>query len=464
MKPSPPNACNVLDLSADRRRLWHFDIAGDGEAELDEEFSGVPADPLPAHHIAKNWRALFSSRLNLAWLPAGSVFLRVAQFPKCDRTELLAMVELALEKVSPLPVAQVVWSVEPVPAHTTIPSEMQTVIVLIAARHEVEKFLGTLEGRGFLADRLEAPLLHQVLATKVEGDGAWVYPGTGAEANSCLVAWWYGGELRSLTMVKLTAPEHWQRELGEVLSKSAWAGELEGWLTSPPRYRLVAAPEDEDVWLRVLRELSDGSVDVTKPCAPEALATLSAQRAARGESLANLLPTEFTTRYRQQFVDSVWMRGLGALVVMYLFGVAVFLGFLWRAETQKRDVEQRVAELSGSYTNALVTKARIQVLQEQIALKYAAIESLKAVSAKLPEGMVLTDFAFQRGQKVSLRGIVPAEQISKLTDYSGALQAATLNGVPLFKSVSAPSSSGGGVGANQFNWTLNCELRGPDLE
>ena len=149
---------------------------------------------------------------------------------------------------------------------------------------------------------------------------------------------------------------------------------------------------------------------------------------------------------------------------MYLFGVAIFLGFLWRAETQKRDVEQRVAELSGSYTNALVTKARIQVLQEQIALKYAAIESLKAVSAKLPEGMVLTDFAFQRGQKVTLRGVAPAEQTSKLTDYSGALQAATLNGVPLFKSVSAPSSSGGGVAANQIIWTLNCELRGPDLE
>lgn len=464
MKPSPPNACNVLDLTADRRRLWRFEIAGDGEASLDEEFSGLPAEPLPARHVGKNWRALFSSRLNVAWLPVGSVFLRVAQFPKCDRAELLAMVELALEKISPLPVAQIVWSLEPVPAHTAVPSEMQTVIVLIAARHEVEKFLGTLEGRGFLADRLEAPLLHQLLTTKIDADGAWIYPGSGADANSCLIAWWYGGELRSLTMVRLTAPEHWPRELGEVLAKSAWAGELEGWLTSPPRFRLVSVPEDQEVWLRVLREQAEGIVDVTKPCEPAALATLSARRAARGESLANLLPAEFSTRYRQQFVDSVWMRGLGALVVVYLFGVAAFFGLLWRAETQKTGVESRVAGLSGAYTNALVTRARIQVLQEQIALKYAAIESLKAVAAKLPEGMVLTDFAFQRGQKVSLRGVVPAEQIGKLTDYSGALQAATLNGVPLFKTVSAPSSQGSGAAANQFNWTLSCELRGPELE
>ena len=463
MKPSPPNACNVLDLSADRRRLWHFDIAGDGEAELDEEFSGLPGDALPAAHVAKDWRALFSPRLNLAWLPAGSVFLRVAQFPKADRAELLAMVELALEKISPLPVAQIVWTVEPVPTRTTVPSEMQTVIVLIAARHEVEKFLGTLEGRGFLADRLEVPLLHQVLATKIEGEGAWVYPGSGADANSCLVAWWYGGELRSITLVKLTAPEHWQRELGEVLTKSAWAGELEGWLTGPPRFRLVSAPEDQEIWLRVLRELSDGPVDVTTPCDAATLATLSAQRAARGESLANLLPAEFTTRYRQQFVDSVWMRGLGALVAVYLLGVAAFFALLWRAETEKRGLEKQVGDLSGSYTNALVTRARIQVLQEQIALKYAAIESLKAVAAKLPDGMHLTDFAFQRGQKVALRGVVPAEQISKLTDFSAALQTVSVNGVPLFKSVSAPSSQGSGASANQFNWTLSCELRGPEL-
>ncbi|MFA6543565.1 MAG: hypothetical protein WCS99_04015, partial [Limisphaerales bacterium] len=419
---------------------------------------------LPAGHVAKDWRSLFSSRLNLAWLPAGSVFLRVAQFPKCDRAELFAMVELALEKISPLPVAQIAWSVEPVPARTAVPSEMQTVIVLIAARHEVEKFLGTLEGRGFLADRLEVPQLHQVLATKVEGDGTWVYPGSGADAHSCLVAWWYGGELRSLTLAKLTEPEHWQRELGEVLTKSAWAGELEGWLTGPPRFRLVSVPEDQDVWLRVLRDLSDMPVDVTLPCEPAALATLSAQRAARGESLANLLPAEFITRYRQQLVDSVWMRGLGALVAVYLLGLAVFFAMLLRAESQKQGLDRDVAELSGTYTNALVTRARIQVLQEQIALKYAAIESLKAVSAKLPEGMTLTDFAFQRGQKVSLRGVVPAEQISKLTDYSAALQSAMLNGVPLFKTVSAPSSQGSGAAANQFNWTLSCELRGPELE
>ena len=303
MKPSPPNVCNVLELSAERRRLWSFDIAGDGEAELETEVSGLPGDALPARLVGKSWRALVSPRLNIAWLSPGSVYLRVAQFPKCERAELLAMVELALEKFSPLPVAQVVWSVEPVPAHSTVPSEMQTVVVLIAARHEVEKFLSGLEGRGFLADRLEVPFLHQLLASKIDGDGAWLYAGHGEQANTCLIAWWYGGELRSLTMVRLSAPEHWRRDLGEVLAQSAWAGETDGWLTSSPRYRLVAPPEDQEAWLPVLRELADGIVDVITPGEAVTLATLAAQRAARGVSRANLLPPEFAQRYRQQFVD-----------------------------------------------------------------------------------------------------------------------------------------------------------------
>ena len=464
MKPSPPNICNVLELSASQRRLWAFDIAGDGEAELDVEQAGLPGDPLPARLVGKSWSALFNPRLNIAWLPPGSVFLRAAQFPKCERAELHAMVELALEKISPLPLAQIVWSVEPVPARSNLPSEMQTVIVLIAARNEVEKFLGTLEGRGFLADRLEVPFLHQLLASKIDGDGAWIYAGHGEQANTCLLAWWFGGALRSLTMVKLTGPEHWRRELGEVLAQASWAGELEGWITGPPRYRLVAAPEDQEIWLPVLRELADGIVDVIKPQETAALATLAARRAARGESHANLLPPEFTARYRQQFVDGVWMRGLGALVVLYLFGVALFFAALEYARTEKRGLESQVQQLSGSYTNALVIKERIKVLQEQVALKYAAIESLKAVAAKLPEGMTLSDFSFQRGRNVLLRGVAPAEQLSKITDYNGALQRVELNGAPLFKSVSAPSISGSGANPAQMSWSFTCELRSAELE
>ena len=43
-------------------------------------------------------------------------------------------------------------------------TNLQTVVVVIAARNVVEEFLGELEGQGYLADRLELPLLDQLQA------------------------------------------------------------------------------------------------------------------------------------------------------------------------------------------------------------------------------------------------------------------------------------------------------------
>ncbi|MGH8679322.1 MAG: hypothetical protein ACREUQ_13360, partial [Burkholderiales bacterium] len=225
---SPPNSCNVLQVGSDRRRLWRF-ATGGGKAELSADLADKPNKPLPAKHVVKDWTALLESKLNIAWLPADQVFLRVIQLPKCDEAELRAMVELQLEKLSPLPVAQIVWSFEIIPQQGAAPTEEQTFVVVIVARQVVEHFLGQLEGKGYLADYLELPFLHQLRATQVDADGAWLFPQAeeGGRAT-CLIAWWYGGTLRQLGLAHLTAPGHWPQDIGEQLTKTAWAGELEG--------------------------------------------------------------------------------------------------------------------------------------------------------------------------------------------------------------------------------------------
>jgi hypothetical protein len=119
-------------------------------------------------------------------LPPEKVFLRVMHLPVSDFAEALAIVELQLEKISPLPVAQIVWSILVLP---TVPDQLQTVVVVIVARSLVEEFLGQLEGQGYLADRLELQLLDQLLATPITEDGAWIYPGGNEEKPT---AWWRG--------------------------------------------------------------------------------------------------------------------------------------------------------------------------------------------------------------------------------------------------------------------------------
>src|SRR5205814_6680226 len=154
------HSCNVLQAGTDARRLWQF-ATGNSQVALSAEQRLVSSAPLPAKLITKTWRTLWQKKLNIAWLPAEQVFLRIIHLPKCEPEELRSMVELQLEKLSPLPVNQIACRFADVPQSA---GELQTVIVIIAARSVVEEFLGNLQYNGYLADRLDLPCLHQMLA------------------------------------------------------------------------------------------------------------------------------------------------------------------------------------------------------------------------------------------------------------------------------------------------------------
>ncbi len=181
------HSCNILQIAPDANFLWHFDAKGGGFA-LNREHRGALDQPLPSRSIAKSWSSLWQPRLNVAWLAPENVFLRIIELPKSNFEETLAMVELQLEKLSPMPVTQIVWTIH-ILSHRTAPSrrseagaaaqaagetkpeDLQTVVVVIVERSVVEEFLGKLEGRGFLADRLEVPMLDQLEATPATEDG-----------------------------------------------------------------------------------------------------------------------------------------------------------------------------------------------------------------------------------------------------------------------------------------------------
>ena len=111
------NSCNILHVAPDAKRVWQFDAKGGGFV-LNREQRVAHTEKLSAKGIAKQWSSLWSPKLNIAWLPAENVFLRVVELPASNFEETLAMVELQLEKFSPLPVAQIVWTMHVVGTHT----------------------------------------------------------------------------------------------------------------------------------------------------------------------------------------------------------------------------------------------------------------------------------------------------------------------------------------------------------
>jgi hypothetical protein len=458
-KSSRPHSCNVLALDGGARHLWQF-ATGGSRVTLASESGGADTGPLPARAVAKDWRTLMQPRLNVAWLPAEHVFLRVVQLPGTDFAELQSMVEFQLEKLSPLPVAQIVWSLELLGEPR---DNLQTLLVVIAAREAVEEFLGRIEQQGYQPDRLEAPFVHQLMATRPATDSTDFFPVNLGGKSACLIAWWCGGVLRDLNLVHLPDAEDRARLLRAQLDQMAWSGELEGWLVSTPGCRLIAGAETATAWEPVLHEVTGQLVEIVEPPAGQTLASHSAARAAQGETQGNLLPPEYAARYRQKFVDGLWMKGLGAVLAVYLLGVLVYFATLEYYRYQQTTVAQQAGDLGIAYTNTLKIKAQAELLQEQVTLRFAALDCWKAASELLPADLSLTSFSFSRGRAVGLFGLGPADAADKVTDYNEALRKYAPEGAagtPLFKQVDPPRlSQRGGPQGNQVTWSFTCELR-----
>jgi hypothetical protein len=465
------NSCNVLQVAPDANRLWQFGAKG-GNFVLDREQKIPGGEPLPSRLVAKSWSSLWSPRLNVAWLPPESVFLRVIELPKSPFDETQAMVELQLEKISPLPVAQIVWAIhilpESVAATPRRPAEggevaaatpMQSVVVVIAGRAAVEEFLGRLEKDGYLADRLEAPMLDQLEAAPATADGAWIYAGARGK-DAALVAWRSKGVLRNLCLMVLPAEGDRAKSLKDQFAQLCWAGEMEGWLTEPPTWHLVADPVNAAEWEKLLREALNEPVRVTEPPSPAELAARTARRAASAPGAA-LLPAEFSARYHQQFVDRLWLRGLVATGILYAIGVVIYLCATQVLDYKTVAVEQQAAQLAGGYTNVMQLKARYAVLAERQHLKYAALDCWKIVAEQMPDGLSLQRSSFSDGQKLTLNGACAPDKISEISDpgkFYDSVRKAKLDGQDVFEpTVVEPlvwNQSG-----NMVNWHFSLQLK-----
>ena len=183
-----------------------------------------------------------------------------------------------------------------------------------------------------------------------------------------------------------------------------WAGELEGWLTAQPQWHLVADAATAAEWEPLLREVPGEPVQIMEPLPAAELAASTARRRRRQTNARPFCLRNFPTRYRQQFVDRLWLHGLVAALVLYLAIVVVYFCATGVVGYQTGKIEAQAAAMSGSYTNALQFKARYDVLKERQDLKFAALDSWKLVAEQLPDGISLERFSFARRPKVSLNG------------------------------------------------------------
>jgi Tfp pilus assembly protein PilN len=204
-------------------------------------------------------------------------------------------------------------------------------------------------------------------------------------------------------------------------------------------------------------------VQATLPVPPQELARLTAIRAVQNEEQANLLPPEYALRYRQNFVDRLWMRALGAAVILYIAIVAVYLVALRVAVYRTQAVEKEVSQWSPHYTNAMQLKARFQVLKDRQELKYAALDCWKAVASLLPEEVTLDGYNFSDGKRLNLNGTAPVGQVQQLYAFEGAMRKVAINGQPLFAPSKGESLSYQTRGSD-ITWSFSLELKRSEMQ
>lgn len=423
-------SCSVLSASAGGRRVWQFDVARN-RVKPSGEFRIEPGKPLPKRLRTRDWQALFQPSLRVAWLPTEGVFIRAVQLPSGDAAEMPALVEFQLDQISPLPLNQITWTAFSVP-HPD--GRQQTALVTLAARSTVEEFLNRQADEGFVIHQLDLPLVRAWKALQPSADGLWLLFEGAADKQFCLAGWFINGVWRDVTLLTLAEGPAGAPALASQLGQIAWAGEMEGWFTGVPPIHVVGAPALVSELEPVLTAWSGQPIQQESPTPPPLLAQASASTCL-SPLPASLVPGEWSDHQRQKSVDRLWLGGLGAVGVAYVVFLFLFLIALNVRKYQRDELRTEVGALGISYTNTLQLKAQVSVLQEQVALRFAALDAWRAVVDLLPASASLTSLDFQKGHTLALSGTVAAESTGDITTFNSELKKTQVSGQPLFASV-----------------------------
>jgi hypothetical protein len=466
-----PAACNVVDCSSGRQQFWRFSNSKN-QMKLVDVRESESAEQIPIKHLDRDASQMWRPHCqNDAWLPADKVFFRVLHLPRCDARELPGMVELQLEKISPLPLGRAVWSFEVVPMHRA-DREQQTVVVMLAERSVVEECVDELEKAGYFPDRLEVAVMHQVLATPQGGDrpdGAWIYPRFIEERVVCTVAWWDEGVLENITQIILSSAEH-LNELTEQLTATTWAGEMEGWLTGSTHWHLVIAAEHGEQWLPILNEWAGKGVQVEAPPDASALAAACASRAARPLHQGNLMPPKRRAGYHRQDVDRVLSSILTWMLLLYVMLVAGYFVLNEQTEAREEAKYQQLKKMKAMEQEVEILVAKRDLLVLQRNSRMTALQVLKGVAEQMPEqltlGFINSVEVRGEGNNITLTGQVESGQGRRVDIYRNNLARIMVTDPvskeprKLFHEVSTTYSREGAAGADgPGSWAIICMIR-----
>jgi Tfp pilus assembly protein PilN len=363
-----------------------------------------------------------------AGLPSDKTLMRVVDLPTSDPAEMKGMVDLQVDKFSPFPVEHMTVALE------VLSQKEKTSRVLIVAlqREIVETFGRALGQAGLLPRWIDVQVMGWWSMLKERGEipekGRKVIlllEKTGTELIACqdgmpvvfrslgsgqgLSEEDFFSELADETAYTLTTLEA-ERGAVDGVKMDLWHGAFK----APPKVvvpdvTLSAVPPPangppptlvEKLRLACGVEVDCRSLD-TLPPLTEGLAR---RTAAKGDTALNLAPPEWRTQEHGRRTKKSLLFASVVFLVVWLAGVAAFLGGLKLQENRLDQWKSSVAVREKSAARVKELKDKITSFEQYADRSRSALECLREISALLPQGVEITSFSYKKGASLSLRG------------------------------------------------------------
>jgi len=486
---------NILIPGAVTHQIRQYETSGATQKLLKCQSCDILQKP-KENWTGKDFTQFVKPKTNISWLPISDTFLKVVKLPGETPEEMKMMVELQLEKLSPLPVQQLVWDIYVMPNPEILPSlggsstsedegaisetensesvptmKLFTVVVAMANRETVTQHLELLEQSGFDADRLEIPILHQILFNKPQEQAVHIYPFHEESQPIVLTVWWFQNKLQNIDIIYLPDNENWKNTFATQTTQTVWGAQLAGWIPEEIHWTLytqvdsVKTPVQE--WFDLLTDLL-GTGTATHQLTPDALADLNADLNNQKQDCINLLTEEKVALYRQHHINQLWFQGLVATLALYVAFCIVYFAGATIADFKRSSAESKRNMLDADYKMALKLKQQLDILQVQNSLKFAALDCYRLTAEKMPEELKLTRMNFNNGNELSFVGEAPVAQAALVTSFNEELSRALSyndDSQLFFSEVAAPTSNAKtGANANTLNWRFSCKLNLPEIK
>ncbi len=360
-------------------------------------------------------------------LPAETLLLRVVALPHASAEELRGMVELQMDKISPFPVEDMVFSHEVLERG----AELSRVLVVAARLNGLEDVGRLLKGAGVQAERLDAammgwwPLLHEIEAVPASGRHVHLMV---HEGGSDMLVTLNGHPIAMRRLPEIGADadaQTWARDMVWEINHSLMALELEHGGEADDSMTVWHGGGQARAGATALHDLCENKPEQRSLEELPPLSEGLARRALRGDAgLLDLTPQRWRSDERRQRFRKRMKQAAAALAALWVAGMGLVFG---GAMVQSRWVETlrlRQAEWAEPADQVRDMRERVRMIRRFAVTDHSAIECLREVARLLPDGVELTSFTYRKGEGIQIAG--QAGTIDQVYEYQTRMDGSEL--------------------------------------